>query len=125
MSAFARASYGQPVREYSVQGIPADDLQRTRRELAVSLALSRPGSPVRVPIAAQMSAIDDELAERTGTRVCSCGYGADNPVRFGAHLENNPGHQERAHRANMPCHWPQCKITINGQDTCDEGRGCK
>lgn len=114
------------MRSHDVRGMSAGDLERARRELSASLALARPRSPVRVPIAAQMSAIDAELATQTaGIRFCSCGYGADNPIRFGAHLENNPDHQEPAHRFDTPCHWPQCKITINGQDTCDEGRDCK
>lgn len=34
------------------------------RELTASLALVRPGSPARVPILAQMRAIEDELAGR-------------------------------------------------------------
>jgi len=42
----------------------ASELQQARRELAASLALARPGSPIRGPILAQMSAIDAELAER-------------------------------------------------------------
>jgi len=40
------------------------ELERTRRELAASLALARPGSPARAPIRAQMAAIDAELAAR-------------------------------------------------------------
>jgi hypothetical protein len=23
-----------------------------------------------------------------------------------------------------PCHWPACKMTVNGQTYCDEGRNC-
>ena len=45
------------------------ELQRTRRELAASLALARPGSPVCFPIQAQLSAIDAELAKRIATRL--------------------------------------------------------
>ncbi|HEV2258231.1 MAG TPA: hypothetical protein VGS06_34305 [Streptosporangiaceae bacterium] len=41
------------------------ELQRARRDLQVSLALAFPGSPVRTPILAQMSAIDAELDQRT------------------------------------------------------------
>jgi hypothetical protein len=52
------------VRSHSVGGMSASELQRARRELAASLALARPGSPIRGPILAQMSAIDAELAER-------------------------------------------------------------
>jgi hypothetical protein len=44
----------------------AAELQRARRDLEVSLALAFPGSPVRMPILARLSAIDAELAERNG-----------------------------------------------------------
>jgi hypothetical protein len=44
--------------------LTAAQLQRARRDLQVSLALAFPGSPVRGPILAQMSAIDAELAGR-------------------------------------------------------------
>jgi hypothetical protein len=44
----------------------AAELQRARRDLEVSLALAFPGSPVRVSILAEMTAIDVELAERGG-----------------------------------------------------------
>ena len=39
-----------------------------RRELAASLALARPGSPVRVPVLARLAAIDAELAGRPAAR---------------------------------------------------------
>jgi len=85
------------VRSYSVRGIPTDELDRTRRELAASLALSRPGSPVRVPIEANLSAIDRELAERASAvlRVCGCAFATDSDTRMDGHLRNNPSHQER------------------------------
>jgi hypothetical protein len=85
------------VRDYSVQGMPASDLERARREPAASLALARPGSPVRVPIEAQLGAIDSALAERASAviRVCGCGMASDSDSRLDAHLWNNPGHQER------------------------------
>jgi hypothetical protein len=62
----ARASMGLPAaqRRYDAAGLTADELERTRRELAASLALTRPGSPARAPIQAQMAAIDAELAIR-------------------------------------------------------------
>ena len=37
-----------------------------QRELAANLALVRPDSPARAPILAHISAIDTELARRTG-----------------------------------------------------------
>jgi len=54
------------MRDHDVAELIAGELERTRRELAASLALARPDSPVRVPIAAQLNAIDTELADRTG-----------------------------------------------------------
>ena len=62
-----RARTGQPAasqRHYDAAGLTVGELEQTRRELAVSLALARPGSPVRTPIQAQMAAIDAELAAR-------------------------------------------------------------
>ncbi len=61
-----RARTGQPggQRQYDAAGLTVDELERTRRELAASLALTRPGSPARAPMRAQMAAIDAELAAR-------------------------------------------------------------
>ena len=53
-----------PDRDHDVSGLTGAQLQRARRDLQVSLALAFPGSPVREPILAQMSAIDAELAGR-------------------------------------------------------------
>lgn len=53
------------MRNHYVGGLSDDELHRARRELAASLALSRPDSPIRLPILSRMSAIDTELAERT------------------------------------------------------------
>src|SRR5712691_6819324 len=53
-----------PKRAHDVSGLTSGDLARARRELTASLALVRPGSPARVPILAQMSAIETELAGR-------------------------------------------------------------
>jgi len=53
------------MRDHVVSGLSTGELEHTRRELAASLALSRPDSPIRTPIEARMSAIDAELAERT------------------------------------------------------------
>ena len=39
-------------------------LERARRELRASLALARPDSPARVPILAQLNAVESELARR-------------------------------------------------------------
>jgi hypothetical protein len=51
-------------RVHDVSGLTVSQLERARRDLEVSLALAWQGSPVRVPIAAELSAIDAELAGR-------------------------------------------------------------
>jgi len=53
-----------PGRDHDVSSLTAAELDRARRDLQVSLALAAPGSPVREPILAYMSAIDAELAGR-------------------------------------------------------------
>jgi hypothetical protein len=85
------------MRDYSVRGIPTDALDRTRRELQASLALARPGSPVRVPIEANLTAIDTELAARASAplRVCSCRFSTTDSAWFAGHLWESPGHAER------------------------------
>jgi hypothetical protein len=55
------------MRTHDVGSMSASELQRARRELAASLALARPDSPIRAPIEAHMTAIDTELATRTGS----------------------------------------------------------
>jgi len=61
-----RAATGQLdiQRQYDAAGLTGGELDRIRRELAASLALTRPGSPARGPIQAQIAAIDAELAAR-------------------------------------------------------------
>lgn len=49
-------------RLHDVSGLTADQLERARRDLQVSLALAGRSSPVRVSILAEMTAIDIELA---------------------------------------------------------------
>ncbi len=51
-------------RLHDVSGMTSAELARARRDLEVSLALAFPGSPVRVPILAELSAIDAELDHR-------------------------------------------------------------
>jgi hypothetical protein len=51
-------------RPHDVSGLTVGELQRARRDLQVSLALAFPGSPVRGPIMAHLSAIDAELDQR-------------------------------------------------------------
>ena len=52
------------MRDHDVTTLTAAELDRARRELSASLALAPPGSPVRAPILARISAIDAELAVR-------------------------------------------------------------
>jgi len=53
-----------PNRHHHVSQLTVGELERTRRDLRVSLALITPGSPARLPILAHIGAIDAELAER-------------------------------------------------------------
>lgn len=53
-------------RDHDVSGLTAAELERARRDLQISLALAWPGSPMREPILAQMSAIDAALAAGPG-----------------------------------------------------------
>jgi hypothetical protein len=53
-----------PVRDHDVTSLTGAELDDARRGLAVSLALARPGSPVRMPILARINAIDAELTVR-------------------------------------------------------------
>jgi hypothetical protein len=55
-------------RDHDVSGLTVGELERARRELAVSLALVRPDSPARVPILARMSTIDIALFVRPADR---------------------------------------------------------
>jgi hypothetical protein len=52
------------MRDHDVSRLSAGELERTRRALSASLALTRPDSPARIPIEAHLSAIDAEQAER-------------------------------------------------------------
>ena len=51
-------------RVHDVSRMADSELERARRHLMMSLSLAFPGSPVRGPIIAQISAIDAEVAER-------------------------------------------------------------
>jgi hypothetical protein len=85
------------------------ELERARRELAASMALSRPGAVSAGLAAVQLGAVEAEIAERerqsrriagqhaTGIRLCSCGFASDSDIRFGTHLTNNRSHREQDH----------------------------
>ena len=51
-------------RLHDVSAMTDSELERARRHLMVSLSLAFPGSPVRGPILAHISAIDAELTEQ-------------------------------------------------------------
>jgi hypothetical protein len=93
-----------PGRAHDVSGLSVAELERTRRELQASLTLARPGSLVRVPIEAQMSAVDAELAERASAvlRACGCGFATDSDARMDRHLWNRSGHTERDVSRTVP-----------------------
>jgi hypothetical protein len=51
-------------RAYEVSGLSVDELERASRELRAGLALARENSPTRVPLLAQLNAVETELARR-------------------------------------------------------------
>jgi hypothetical protein len=57
-----------PGRPHDVSALTPRELEQARRELAASLALARPGSLIATPIRARLTAIDTELAARSGPR---------------------------------------------------------
>jgi len=82
------------MRDHDVSHLTDAELDRARRQLAASLALARPDSPVRAPILSHMSAIDTELTCR-GVRMCGCGLATDDAAVMDGHLFEYPGHEER------------------------------
>jgi hypothetical protein len=92
-------------RPHDVSGLTAAELDRARRDLKVSLVLARPGSAVCAPIAAQLSAIDTELARRSADRalaLCSCGFATNDPNWMDGHLFTHPGHHVRPQPPQLP-----------------------
>ena len=55
------------MRKHDLIALSAAEPAAARRELAASLALARPGSPIRVPIQARLAAID-AVAGRAAAR---------------------------------------------------------
>ena len=82
------------MRTHDVGSMSSSELGEARRELAVSSALSRPDSPIHLPINAQLLAIDAEMVCR-GVRMCGCGLATDDDAMMDGHLFEEPGHQER------------------------------
>jgi hypothetical protein len=85
---------GAPMRTHDVSELSFKALAEARRELAVSRALSRPDSPIQLPISAELLAIDAELVSR-GVKICSCGLATDDAEMLDGHLFEYPVHQER------------------------------
>ena len=52
------------LRPHDMSGLTTDELLRAKRHLAVSLGLSRTGSPTLVPIHSRLQAIESELERR-------------------------------------------------------------
>jgi hypothetical protein len=89
------------MRDHNASHLTDRELYHARRELAASLALSRPCSPILAPIQAQLAAIDTELADRakhnpTASAVgrCCCGFATSNYEWMACHLIEHPGHRE-------------------------------
>ena len=57
-----------PSRSHDVSELTDGELERTRRDLQASLAPARPGAAARVPMRADLSAVESELAERSAGR---------------------------------------------------------
>ncbi len=62
-------------RQHSIAQMTTYELAQAKRDLAASLALAAPDSPVRVPIEAELSAIDAEERERACIRRANGGSG--------------------------------------------------
>jgi hypothetical protein len=96
-----------PARPHDVSRLSPSELHQARRELAASLALARPGSPVTAPITATLAAIDTELAARTARQppatatatFCSFGFGTSSRPWLDGLLFQRPGHHQRP----QPC----------------------
>ena len=82
------------MRTHNVGSMSASELGEARRELAVSAALSRPDSPIHMPINAHLLAIDAEMVSR-GVRMCGCGLATDDDGLMDGHLFEESAHHER------------------------------
>jgi hypothetical protein len=56
-----------PARGRELSDLPADELQRVHRDLAVSIALAVPGLGAQMMIIRQMQIVEAELAKRQHT----------------------------------------------------------
>jgi hypothetical protein len=92
------------MREHEVTALTTAELEAARRELAASLALARPGSPVRAPIRARMAAIDAELAGRTAARPGLPGSPRAQPPQAGTRGEEDAPAPPTAGASLCPAH---------------------
>ncbi|HLI36822.1 MAG TPA: hypothetical protein VKV80_05700 [Streptosporangiaceae bacterium] len=108
--AIAARAKGMPMRDHDVTMLTAAELDRARRELHASLALARPGSPLREPARARLRAIDAELGRRDQAETavtdqaetpaaatarqaafrCACGFAAGDVTALEDHLFTFP-----------------------------------
>ena len=84
------------MRKHDIEDMTDDELERDRRDLAASLALIRPDSPLCVTILTQLGDIEDEQAERAKPhlRLCSCGFATNGADWMDGHLSERPDHRE-------------------------------
>jgi hypothetical protein len=84
------------MRDHDVSELTAGELERARRDLLTTMALCRPGSAIRVPVEARISAIGTETDIRAAaTRICGCGLATDDDAMMDGHLYEEPDHEER------------------------------
>jgi hypothetical protein len=109
------------MRDHEASHLTDRELDRAGRELAASLALSRPGSPILAPIQAQLAAINAEVAERaqeapTASAMgrCSCGFATDDYKWMTCHLIEHPGHHEADSYGNWEPQTPQAMTANSG-----------
>jgi hypothetical protein len=109
------------MREHDVTALTAAELEAARRELAASLALARPGSPVCAPIQAHLAAIDAELAGGQPPGPAYPAPRAPGPRTAGTRVEEGcPGTQVPGH----PYAWGSGIPGIPGTCRCG-GSGCR
>ena len=61
--------------QHSVSQMTTYELAKAKRDLAASMALAAPGSPVRASIERELAAIDAEESERASIRRANGGSG--------------------------------------------------
>jgi len=82
------------MRAHDVSVLSAQALSDACRELAVSVSLSHPNSPLQLPLARQLAAVDAEIVGRN-LRICGCGMATSDDEWMDGHLFEEPDHEER------------------------------